>query len=245
MILAAAQTAPVRYNIEKNLSDHYRFIEIAAGNGANLIAFPEMSITGYERKGAREMCFTPGDPRLESLAELAVKHRMIIIAGAPLKIDDKLYIGSLIFRPDHTTDIYTKQYLHTGEELYFDSSLAYGPLISLNDECIAPAICYDIEVPQHVQAAKNSGCTIYLSSIYYTPNGMEQAHRLLGQYARQHHINVLMTNYTGQPWETPAGGKSAFWDKTGSLVTALDGQSPELLIVKKEQNGWSGTAIPM
>ncbi len=45
MILAAAQTKPTRGDIEANLSDHYRLIELAVQNGAQLIAFPEMSIT--------------------------------------------------------------------------------------------------------------------------------------------------------------------------------------------------------
>ena len=50
MILAAAQTKPTQGNIDTNLQDHYRLIEMAVQNGAQLITFPEMSITGNARE---------------------------------------------------------------------------------------------------------------------------------------------------------------------------------------------------
>lgn len=49
MILAAAETKPKRWDIESNLLDHYRLIEIASAKGSNLIVFPEMSIKDYIR----------------------------------------------------------------------------------------------------------------------------------------------------------------------------------------------------
>jgi len=39
MILASAQTNPVKSFISKNLTDHYRLINIASGYGADLIVF--------------------------------------------------------------------------------------------------------------------------------------------------------------------------------------------------------------
>ena len=57
MILAAAQTKPTRRDIDANLSDHYHLIELAVKNKAQLIAFPEMSITGYEREHAQKLAF--------------------------------------------------------------------------------------------------------------------------------------------------------------------------------------------
>ncbi|WP_129024275.1 nitrilase-related carbon-nitrogen hydrolase [Flavobacterium sp. YO12] len=50
MILAAPQTKPTQGYIETNLLDHYNLIELAVQNGAQLITFPQMSITGYEKE---------------------------------------------------------------------------------------------------------------------------------------------------------------------------------------------------
>jgi predicted amidohydrolase len=48
MIIAAAQTKTKRGDVKSNLIDHYKMIDLASENGAELIVFPEMSITGYE-----------------------------------------------------------------------------------------------------------------------------------------------------------------------------------------------------
>ena len=44
---AAVQTAPVFLNVEKTIDKAISFVKEAAGNGANLVAFPEVFIAGY------------------------------------------------------------------------------------------------------------------------------------------------------------------------------------------------------
>jgi predicted amidohydrolase len=63
MILAAAQTSPKRLDIYANLNNHYELIELAVKNNADLILFPELSITGYERDKAKELVFERNDSR--------------------------------------------------------------------------------------------------------------------------------------------------------------------------------------
>lgn len=72
MILASAQTSPKRFDINANLKDHYRLIELAAKNDADLILFPELSITGYEREKASELKFEKDDLRLVELRKLSM-----------------------------------------------------------------------------------------------------------------------------------------------------------------------------
>src|SRR5512145_2844357 len=115
MILASAQTRPKRGNIPENLEDHYRLIEIASDKGAELIVFPEMSITGYEREMADFLAFSGNDNRLDKLTRLAVDNKIIVIAGAPVIINSDLFIGEFIMLPDSSIKIYTKQFLHPGE----------------------------------------------------------------------------------------------------------------------------------
>ncbi len=112
MILTSAQTNPKRFDIQANLDEHYRLIELASENGADLILFPEMSITGYEREKAKELAFNQDDPRLNKLRELSVENKIIVIAGAPILIENNLYIGAFVIKPDNTVSIYTKQFLH-------------------------------------------------------------------------------------------------------------------------------------
>ena len=245
MILAAAQTKPLRGNINENLLDHYQLIELAADHGANLIVFPELSITGYERETAETLSFSNDDARLEGLKKLAVERNIIIIAGAPVKINAVLYIGEFLIRPDYTVSIYTKQFLYTGEDEYFTSSFDYNPIIELNEEKMSLAICADIMNRQHPENARKTGSTVYISSIFFSPEGIIGGHKLLKIYARKHGMNMLMSNYCGEVWGCPAGGRSAFWNKEGNLVAEMNGTDSGLLLVEKNNGIWTGQIIPL
>jgi len=244
MIIAAAQTVPHQQDIVKNLEDHLRLAAIAAQQGAQLLAFPELSLTGYERERAQQLAFTPDDPRLDKLRDLAAVHNLIIIAGAPIQLDSLLYIGAFIFMPDKSLRIYTKQYLHPGEDIYYTSGFAYNPLLRLEDETISLAICADITNPCHARDAAQRNSAIYLPMIFYSPGGIGQAHTLLSGYGRQYNMTVLMANYGGPTWDNRAsGGQSALWNNRGELLAKLGSGGEGLIIAEKIHNNWTGRIV--
>ncbi len=239
MILASAQTKPTRYNIKKNLHDHYRMIEVAGDYGSKLIAFPEMSITGYERDKAGELAFSKTDSRLDKLRTLAADKNMIIIAGAPIKVDNGMFIGSFILFPDQTLSFYTKQFLHHGEEDYFSPSFNFNPLLELDDERISLAICADIDNPLHPENASKLNTSIYIPSIFFSPVGVPDAYKNLSNYASKYSMNILMSNFCGESWGKPSGGRSAFWDSKGELIGSMNDSDPGLLIAEKKYEQWN------
>lgn len=243
MILAAAQTKPTRGDIEANLSDHYRLIELAVQNGAQLIAFPELSITGYERENAEKLTFKKDDSRLDHLRKLAVESNIVIIAGAPIQIDAELFIGEFIISPDNSVKIYTKQFLHEGEDEFFQSSFDYNPMISIEDKKISFAICADIDNPLHPENACKKATDIYIASIFFSPNGIPNAYKDLQSYAQKHQMNVLMSNFSGESWGSPSAGQSAFWNNKGELVAQMNNSDSGLLIVEKHNDNWTSTII--
>ena len=238
MILAAAQTKPVRGDIKANLLDHYRLVELASKNGAHLIVFPELSISGYERENASDLAFTIDDSRLDHLKKLATENQIIIIAGAPIRVNDDLYIGGFIIHPNSPVAIYTKQYLHPGEEVYYQPSFDYNPIIEIDNEKISLAICADIDNPQHPEDAKKNKTTIYIPSIFFSPNGINQAHDSLRNYAKKHKMDILMSNFSGDSWGAPSGGRSAFWSTDGKLIAEMDDTNSGLLLIEKKNNSW-------
>ncbi|MCB0631807.1 MAG: carbon-nitrogen hydrolase family protein [Saprospiraceae bacterium] len=243
MILAAAQTLPHRNNISANLDDHCRFAELAADQGAQLILFPEMSLTGYERDQAEVMAFAEDDPALEPLRHLAVSKQITIIAGAPIRLDESFHIGAFILQPDYSVRIYTKQFLHEGEELFFQPSLVHNPQVRIARKKCGLAICADIDHAIHAERAAEAGNMVYLASLFFTPGGIPKAHRLLPAYAVGHKMQVLMANYCGTSWNLEAGGQSAFWNNNGKLVGALDSTIPGLLIVEEGERDWAVTKL--
>ena len=99
----------------------------------NLLVFPELSLTGYEPGVARSNAVCPEALVLDSLRCLAQGAHMTVVVGAPmLNGRDELYIAALAIRPDGSTLIYTKEYLHPGEEQTFAPGSG-GPAFLIGD----------------------------------------------------------------------------------------------------------------
>jgi predicted amidohydrolase len=243
MILAAAQTKPKRGDIEANLLDHYRLIELAVQNKAQLIAFPEMSLTGYERENADQLIFKKNDSRLDHLKKLAVENNIVIIAGAPIQIDSEMFIGEFVISPDNSVEIYTKQFLHEGEDEFFQSSFNYNPMITIENQKISFAICADIDNQLHPENACKRETDIYIASIFFSPNGIPNAYRDLQNYAQKHKMNVLMSNFSGESWGYPSAGQSAFWNNKGGLIAQMNDSDSGLLLIENQNDNWSGKIV--
>lgn len=109
--LAAAQTMPVRGDVEANLQQHVRLVEEAAKRNVGLLAFPELSLTGYELDLAPSLAFETADTRLRPLLRAAAEHHMTIVAGAPVRLGTNLHIGAFLVDATGQVDLYTKQHL--------------------------------------------------------------------------------------------------------------------------------------
>jgi len=238
MKIASAQINCSVGEIQKNLEKHYKAIESAIQNNVQLITFPEMSITGYCREEAKELAFHEYGTGLDKLKELARIGSIIIIVGAPIEIKNRLYIGAFVIHPDEPIMIYTKQFLHNGEDLYFSASLNYNPIINLEDETICLAICADINNESHPKNAAKNKCSIYLPSIFYSKYGISMGFEQLRNYAQKYTLNILMSNYIGELWGMESGGNSAFWNSEGELVDNLNSNDSAILIIEKENNKW-------
>lgn len=243
MIIAAAQFNPKKRNTDVNIKTHLKLIDIAAQYEVQFLIFPEMSLTGYERELAEELSFSEEDERLSVLKDKAILHNMMISVGAPIKINSQLHIGSFIFLPDGSMHIYTKQFLHTGEEKFFSPSFSFNPLLTLENEKITTAICADIANSLHPENAGKQHTTLYTAGIFYTETSMPKAFEQLSSYAKKYTMNVLMANYCGHSYQLQSGGQSAFWDNKGNLIGQLDSYSQGLLIVDKDINGYSALAV--
>ena len=240
--IAAAQTIPVKGNVVKNLESHEKMIVIAAEKGAGLIVFPELSLTGYELALAPELSFTIYDSRLKPLIALSHKFNMILVAGAPIRMDKKLYIGAIIISPDNSVSIYAKHHVHSSESKVFQSGW-FNPQIHLGREMASIAICADLSHSDHAANAFKAGSTVYLASVFVTPEGYGKDASLLENYARKYRMMAVMANYGGDSGGFAAAGRSAVWSEKGDKITGLEGVGEGLVIARKENGIWNGEAL--
>ncbi|NRB49566.1 MAG: carbon-nitrogen hydrolase family protein [Saprospiraceae bacterium] len=243
MKIASAQVTAEIGDIEGNFNRHLAMIDLALAQEVDLIVFPEMSLTAYCRKEGKQLVIGPDHPKIIQLKEIADAHKVVIVVGAPIEINQQLFIGSYILIPNRETEIYTKQFLHEGEDEFYTSSFAYNPKIRLKGELIQFAICADIAEVKHVINAKENQCTLYIPSIFYSQNGIEEGHKILSKYAKMTSLPILMSNYAGDLWGVKAGGKSAFWDKNGNKIAQLDADTAGLLLLERNSGIWTSQKI--
>lgn len=222
MKICVAQTIPQKGDIEKNIRNHKQLIQIAIEQSADIIVFPELSLTGYEPELAKELATTQSDERLNTFQNLSDKHKIIIGCGIPTKTGSDIFISMIIFQPDKERLTYSKQYLFPSETGIF--TVGNNPLVIHfgNENIIAPAICYELSNPEHSENAKLNNSNIYIASVLNSVNGIDEDINKLSNIARKHKMTVFMANFIGQSGGYECAGKSSIWNDNGELIEQLD-----------------------
>ena len=230
MKLCVAQTRPVKGDIQRNIGNHKRLIDLAIVNGANAIFFPELSITGYEPELANDLATNQDDGRFGVFQEISNDHRITIGVGMPIQSESGIRIGMIIFQPHEPRQTYAKQHLHTDEYPYFVTGDQQVFLIEDNHK-IAPAICYELSVSEHAGNAHKQHADIYVASVAKTEVGVEKAVNRLADVASNYSMTVLMANCVGRCDNFESAGKSSVWNNKGVLVGQLDDAHEGILII--------------
>jgi predicted amidohydrolase len=229
MKICVAQTKPFTGDIQKNIDSHKKLIDLAVADGADAVIFPELSLTGYEPKLAKELATTKDDSRFDGLQEISNREQLVIGVGAPTKSKAGVCISMILFQPQKARRVYSKKYLHSDEQGFFVSGQNLSGL-KVNGTEIALAICYELSVAEHTQRAFESGAKIYVASVAKFMNGIDRAINRLSEIAGSFSMTVLMANSVGQADGCECAGKTSIWNSNGSLLGQLN-ETAEGIIV--------------
>lgn len=221
MKICLAQISSHKGDIPKNIEKHILYVKQAIENNADLICFPELSITGYEPELAEELATTEKDERFDVFQKLAESGKIIICIGVPTKSTTGEMISMIIFHPDKERQIYSKQYLHSDEKPYFIEGQEQI-IIECKGKRIAPAICYESLLPEHFENAKSMKIDCYLASVAKPERNTLSAYTYFPVLAKENQIPVLMVNSIGFQDNFLAFGKSGAWNSEGQLIHQLD-----------------------
>jgi predicted amidohydrolase len=230
MKVCVAQTRPVKGDVQANIDQHKKLISLALSGGANLIIFPELSITGYEPELAGALATDPDDRRFDDFQRISDEQGLTIGIGMPIRKDTDTCIGMILFQPRRPRQVYLKKYIHPDEEAFFAGGYdSIGSIGAEND--IALAICYELSIPEHSEKAFESGAKVYIASVAKSVSGVEKANKSLAEIANKYAMAVLMANCIGTCDNFDSGGSTAAWDKKGLLVGQLDAFSEGILVI--------------
>jgi len=233
MKICAVQTRPITGDIQGNIATHKQWIDRAVADGAELIIFPELSLTGYEPTLVKALATDQDDTRFDDFQAMSDANGITIGVGVPTEHEQGICISMLLFQPHTARRVYSKSYLHPDEEAFFVRGRS-APQLQVNHTTIALAICYEISVPEHLESALKSGPALYIASVAKFVNGITTALERLSTVAKDCAMPVLMANCVGFADGDHCAGRTSVWNKRGSLIGQLNDADQGMLIFDTE-----------
>lgn len=223
MKIAIAQIKSTKGDVEKNIEHHKHFIRLAVDNEADLIVFPELSLTCYEPGLSQELVSHQDDKQFDIFQNISDKQNIIICVGMPTRDDNRngILISLLIFQPREKRLTYSKQLLHFDEVPYFIAG-DYQLVLPVDGHKVAFGICYESLQPEHSENAHKAGADIYIASVAKSANGIAKAFKHYPIVAERLSIPVLMSNCVGFCDDFMSVGSSTVWDDKGLELCKLN-----------------------
>jgi NAD+ synthase (glutamine-hydrolysing) len=232
--VALAQINPTVGDIAGNARLIREQIERAREDGAQLVVFPELALTGYPPEDLllKTHFVDAAGHALEELARDA--EDIVALVGFPERRDD-VYNACGVLADGRVQAVYRKMLLPNygvfDENRYFQAGTEPS-LIELNGVAIGLTICEDIwepGPPATSEALAGAQVIVNLSASPYHANKPLEREQMLVQRARDNEAIVLFCNMVGGQDELVFDGHSLAIDPTGGIVARAPQFDPALV----------------
>ena len=225
-------------DLDGNTKRILRFVQDADRLGVDIVAFPELAITGYPPE---DLLLKPGfvDDNLDALKLIAKKTSSLDIAIVTGFIDrsDDIYNSAAIISKGKIAGICHKNYLPNygvfDEKRYFKSGNEC-PLFIIWGVSVGINVCEDIWYPDGPcmnQALGGAQLIININSSPYHRGKRQFRERMVSTRASDNAVFIAYTNMVGGQDELVFDGHSMIFSPAGELI-ARGKQFEEDLIVK-------------
>ncbi|HEY3673469.1 MAG TPA: NAD+ synthase [Acidimicrobiia bacterium] len=235
--LAAAQLDLVVGDIDGNVDRMLDAYERADAAGCDLVAFPELSLTGYPPE---DLLLRPSFVAhcAESLEKFAARTgRTAAVVGFP-EVQRDLANAAALCAHGRVQGVYRKHLLPNyavfDEQRYFAASTVDGPLFVVAGVRVALTICEDAWSPNGpiiTQAAGGAELVVNINASPYYAGRLHERDAMLATRAADASVPVLYVNLVGGQDELVFDGASMLFDETGRLVARARQFDEDLLVV--------------
>jgi N-carbamoylputrescine amidase len=150
---------------ERNLVDHLRWIRRAAGEGARLVLFPELSLSGYSTAPfLRDVAMTLRSAPCRALIRAARERDIFVAFGLPLRRARRLFISQALVGPRGMVGHYEKVHLAggaQGEGRVFSPGSEFR-VFSVDGVSVGINICFDGRHPGSSLCLAHVGAEVIL-----------------------------------------------------------------------------------
>jgi NAD+ synthase (glutamine-hydrolysing) len=221
--VALAQINPTVGDIRGNARKISDYIARARDEGAALVVFPELALTGYPPE---DLLLKTGflDAARVALGELAAQTKDIVaIVGYPEQAED-VYNTAAVLADGEVVAGYRKMYLPNygvfDEQRYFQSG-SEGAIVEVNGVPIGISVCEDIwepGPPAMSEALAGAQVIVNLSASPYRAGYGARRERMVVQRAVDYLAAIVFVNTVGGQDELVFDGHSLAIDQDGEVL---------------------------
>ena len=191
----------------------------AKAAGADLVALPEMCITGFTME-AESFAEAEDGPSIKALAKLAGEQKLWIVGGASIKKPDGRYVNSaLVFSPDGSlVTSYEKQRLfgYAGETDVYTAGESHC-VVEIEGLTVGVFICFDLRFPELFREVGPDVDAFVLIANW--PNARQQHWEVLTRArAIENQCYMIAVNRVGEGGGLSYDGGSVIYDPWGERV---------------------------
>jgi len=206
--------------VDENIETIRRSAFSAAQQGADLIIFPELFLTGYNiGSAAHELAEPAGGPSSLKAAEIAGSADIAMLYGYSERYEADVYNSALLidrkgrarasYRKAHLYGSYEKKYFKPGNQLL---------LVELDGLNIGILICYDVEFPEAVRALVKAGADLIAVPTALMEDYCRVAEKVVPARAYESEIYVAYVNRCGSEGDIIYCGRSCLVGPDGREV---------------------------
>ncbi|MCC6339508.1 MAG: NAD+ synthase [Acidimicrobiia bacterium] len=240
--VAAAQLDVVVGDLEGNLARIVEAYSRAEDAGCDLVAFPELALTGYPPE---DLLLRPAfvAQAAEALGKLAARTgATAAVVGYPDAGHDLSNAAAVCAR-GKVHGVYRKRLLPNyavfDERRYFTPGSADGPLFVVGGVRVAVSVCEDAWSPGGpltAQAAGGAELAVNISASPFHAGRQREREAMLSTRAADAGVPLVYVNLVGGQDELVFDGSSMVFDEWGRLVARAAAFKEDLLVVDLDVN---------
>jgi NAD+ synthase (glutamine-hydrolysing) len=240
--LALAQFNSIVGDLPGNRDRIIDTIRCAEQMGAELVAFPELALTGYPPE---DLLLKPSFIRdnLQALDEVArTTGDIAVVLGCVDRADD-IFNAAAVLHRGQVVHVYHKQFLPTygvfDEDRYFSPGWE-APVFRLGDVLLGVNICEDIWYavgPTNAQSLAGAEVIVNINASPFSEQKPAFRKKMLATRASDNHAIVAYVNMVGGQDELVFDGSSLVFDAGGELLAQGRAFTEELLVLDLDVAG--------
>ncbi|WP_169544435.1 nitrilase-related carbon-nitrogen hydrolase [Sneathiella aquimaris] len=222
MRLAVYQMQAGLANIDRNLEKIEDAARTAAGNNADLLVTPELSLSGYGAGDQmKSLAMNASGAPLKALQRISSAHDIALIAGFPELSGNNVYNSTAFVDGQKEPIIYRKSHLYGDyEKSLFTAEEPKTVKAVLNGIVIGMLICYDVEFPENVRRLALAGVELVLVPTALPAGDYSSfiARKLVPTRAFENQVTLAYANHSGNDGAFEYQGQSVIVGADGTLL---------------------------